>query len=332
MRTQIKLLQANYGDCIFLTCDGFNILIDGGTRKTYWDLRDRRNPDKELKMLIDRLKSNHQQIDLLIITHVDDDHIGGILEWFENEYPEAGFVKEIWMNDDVELRDNTSLQNSPKSAGSLINKWKGNGQPYNNDVVIGAEYDRGPFHIRVLAPMPEYRNAVAEKIHASLQNAGISMEAYQKPMKQLVEEEWKSDSISVENRASIAIELSVSEDEKLLMLGDANIQDIMKGLDYFYPNKDEQIKYSTIKLSHHGSKNNFDPSFLDRVKADMYLVSTNGDKFNHPDKDVIAQIICKTDSSIGFNYQNRIDLMFTDEDKKDFPNLANRIFIASCPV
>lgn len=330
MRTKINLLPANYGDCIFLTCDGYNILIDGGTRNTYQDLHDRRSPDKALKKLVEGLKSNQQHIDLMVITHVDDDHIGGILEWFETNYPEEGFIREIWMNDDVVLSDNTSLQNSPKSAGTLINKMKAQGQPFRNDIIVGIEEDRGPFHVKVLAPLPEFRNSVAEKIHANLQNAGNSMETYKKSMKKLVEEDWQSKPISKENRASIALELSVSNDEKMLMLGDANIKDIMDGLDVFYPDKDEKINYAVIKLSHHGSKNNFDPSFIQRVKADIYLVSTNGDKFNHPDKEVIAQIICNTDSSIGFNYQNRIDLLFTEEDKKDFPDLVKRVLATTC--
>lgn len=332
MQTQISLLPAYYGDCIFLTYDGYNILIDGGTRNTYRDIRDRRSPDKALKVLIDCLKERQQHIDLLIITHVDDDHIGGILEWFENNYPEEGFIKEIWLNDDVVLCDNKSLQNSPQSAGSLIKKLKEHKQLYKNDVTIGMEEDRGPFHIRILAPYPEFRNTVAEKIHVNLQNAGVNMENYRKSLKSLSEEQWQNNSISDENRASIALELSVYDDEKILMLGDANIKDIMEGLDHFYPDKEEKISYRVIKLSHHGSKNNFDPSFLDRVKAETYLVSTNGEKFNHPDKEVIAQIICKTDSSVGFNYANRIGLLFTAEDKEDFPDLANRIFVTTCPI
>ena len=147
-------------------------------------------------------------------------------------------------------------------------------------------------------------------------------------MTELNNEQWESNAISVENRASIALELSIPG-EKILMLGDAHIDDIMTGLDFFYPNKDEQILYSVIKLSHHGSKNNFDPSFLKRVRANTFLVSTNGDYFNHPDKEVIAHIICNSDACIGFNYQNRIDSLFTEQDYKDFPDLHERTFMTT---
>lgn len=60
--------------------------------------------------------------------------------------------------------------------------------------------------------------------------------------------------------------------------------------------------------------------------ADTFLVSTNGDFFGHPDKEVIAQIICNTDSIIGFNYGERMDSLFTKKDFMDFPNLKERVF------
>lgn len=328
MPINISLLQAYYGDCIFLSYEGGNILIDGGTSQTYHDLHDKHNPDKALKKLVRQLQDDNQHIDLLVVSHVDDDHIGGIKEWFENNYPADGFISEIWMNDNIILKDGAGLQNSPKSAGSLLELWKKRGQRYRNDIVLGVEEDKGPFHIRVLSPLPKYRNTVANKIQSTLKNKGIDTSKYKMSLKELNSEQWGSNAISIENRASIALELSIPG-EKILMLGDAHIDDITTGLDYFYPNKDEQIQYSVIKLSHHGSKNNFDPSFLKRVRTNDFLVSTNGDYFNHPDKEVIAQIICNSDACIGFNYQNRIDSLFTEQDYQDFPNLHERTFVTT---
>lgn len=95
MCINISLLQASYGDSIFISKNGYNILIDGGIAQTYQDFHNRRNPDKPLKLLIDDLKRKEQHIDLLIVTHIDDDHIGGIKEWFEYDYPDDDFVREI---------------------------------------------------------------------------------------------------------------------------------------------------------------------------------------------------------------------------------------------
>lgn len=326
MAINITLLPAEHGDCIFVSAYDYNILIDGGVAQTYQDLHDRRNPDKPLKLLIDKLHEENKHIDLLIVTHVDDDHIGGIIEWFEDEFPEEDLVREIWMNDDVILSDKSSLQNSPTQAGKLLGLWRDKGRCYNNNIVQGEEFDRGPFHIKVLAPLSKYRNGIAEKISASLHNTGTANGADSVSLKELAAKPWKNGTLTKENRASIAFELSTIEDDKVLLLGDAHVKDIMNGLDCFYPNQEHPIKYKTIKLSHHGSKNNFCPAFIQMVHADTFLVSTNGDFFGHPDKEVIAQIICNTDSIIGFNYGERKDSLFTKQDFMDFPNLKERVF------
>lgn len=327
MPISISLLPASYGDCIFVSSDGYNILIDGGIAQTYQDLHDRRNPDKPLKQFIEGLKSKGQHIDLLIVTHVDEDHIGGIKEWFGYDYPDDNFVREIWMNDDVELENISILQNSPAQAGGLLEMWRKKGREYSNDIVQGKEYDRGPFHIKVLAPLLNYRNGIAEKISYTLQHSGADNGTDALAIKELIAKKWKSKGITHENRSSIALELSTADGCKALLLGDAHIKDIMDGLKHFYPNLSTPLQYDSIKLSHHGSMNNFNPKFLEMVEAKEYLVSTNGDNFGHPDKEVIAQIIAKTNSRIGFNYRERMESLFIKQDYQDFPNLKERLFV-----
>ena len=218
------------------------------------------------------------------------------------------------------------MQNSPTQAGRLLELWRDKGRCYHNNIVQGEEFDRGPFHIKVLAPLSKYRNGIAEKISASLQNTGTVNGAYSASLKELAAQLWKNGTLTNENRASIAFELSTIDGDKILLLGDAHIKDIMNGLDCFYPKQEHPIRYKIIKLSHHGSKNNFSPAFIQMVHADTFLVSTNGDFFGHPDKEVIAQIICNTDSIIGFNYGERMDSLFTEQDFMDFPNLKERVF------
>ena len=327
--SKIQVLKAEYGDCIFISIKKeereFNILVDGGLIETYQNLRNRRHPAGPLKELIKELKQTSRLIDLMIVTHIDDDHIGGIKKWFESDFPSNEFVKKIWMNGDMEVEDNADLNNSVTKAISVIKKLRDNNISFDDELVKGRSCENEFCIIRIVAPAKEYRNTIAKAIHASLDNATNTNDSDSKSFKELVQEEWKMESITPANKASIAFELEIWDGEKFLFLGDADYDDIMSGLAIFHRDKSEKLKYDVVKLSHHGSKNNFHPNFFERVHANYYIVSSNGKHFGHPDKEVLAHIICNSDSSILFNYEERMKEILTSQDYIDFPNLASRI-------
>lgn len=78
----IKVFPAGAGDCILLDFikEDYQILIDGGYAETY---------RKYLNKYLTELKTQGKKINLLIITHIDNDHIGGIQAFLE----ENGFAK-----------------------------------------------------------------------------------------------------------------------------------------------------------------------------------------------------------------------------------------------
>ena len=324
----IQVLQAGYGDCIFISVQKekllFNILIDGGLASAYYNARERRNPSGVLKILLDKLKADDNHIDLLICTHVDDDHIGGIRKWFEMAFPTKDFVREIWINDDVLLADRHDLNNTSAHAASIIDKLKELHIRYQNGIVTGFSKKNEFCSINVIAPSIAHHNVIAHDIHESLDNVSSEKENNKKTFMELVQEVWNMQDNTDENEASIAFELECWDGVKLLLLGDANYQDYMEGLKLFHPNKEEKLEYNIVKLSHHGSKNNFHPDFLKRISP-YYIVSTNGGKFRHPDKEVLAQIICNTDSIILFNYKKRMQELILEQDRLDFPYLDTRI-------
>lgn len=325
----IQVLQAGYGDCIFISVQKekqlFNVLIDGGLASTYYNARERRNPSGVLKILLDKLKADDDHIDLLICTHVDDDHIGGIRKLFEMDFPSKDFVHEIWINDDMPIADKYDLNNTSAHAASIISKLKEQNIIYQNGIVSGFSRENDFCSIHVIAPSKAHHNVIAHDIHESLDNALSEKENNKKTFKELVQEDWNMQDNTAENAASIAFELECWDGVKLLLLGDANYQDYMEGVKLFHSDKEEKIEYNIVKLSHHGSKNNFHPDFLKRIHTPYYIVSTNGGKFKHPDKDVLAQIICNTDSVILFNYKKRMQELIQEQDRLDFPNLDTRI-------
>ena len=90
-KLRVQVLPAFNGACVMLSfVDGAgvkrNILIDGGTPATY------------LKTLKSFYKNLANHIDLLVITHIDDDHIGGIIKLFEDDALDKAKIKKVWFN------------------------------------------------------------------------------------------------------------------------------------------------------------------------------------------------------------------------------------------
>ena len=270
IKIDIKVLQAGYGDCIFISLigdtDEFNILIDGGLRATYNNVYNRRNPVGPLKALICELKEQQRKIDLLILTHVDDDHILGIKEWFEHDFPTADFVRCFWVNDDMEICTTKNLNNTSANASSLLKLLQDNNFQYSNQIVKRVTLENEVCIIKVIAPSEIYHNRIAKDLSSLLNN--VADDSYQTSLKDYLKKEWKCGTLTDENKASIAIEIETKSGERLLMLGDAEIQDIMDGLKMIHKENEFPVEYSWIKLSHHCSRNNFHPAFF---KAEFKL-------------------------------------------------------------
>lgn len=91
----IKSLPATAGDCFIIEFkkEDYHILVDGGYGDTYY---------KYLKKDLLELASHGKHINLLIITHVDSDHIGGIQAFLRenglSSRPNIIQVDEVWYN------------------------------------------------------------------------------------------------------------------------------------------------------------------------------------------------------------------------------------------
>ena len=86
----IKLFPAEYGDCIMLSIgkeNQYNILIDGGLSKTY---------QKYIKSEIQHIREKRQKIGLLVCTHMDNDHICGLIQVLKETNPD--FIDNVWYN------------------------------------------------------------------------------------------------------------------------------------------------------------------------------------------------------------------------------------------
>lgn len=96
---QVKSFPASNGESFLIKCVGeksTNILIDCGYISTY----------KVMESELHNLKKNNEKIDLMVLTHIDNDHINGarsILKDYVND--KICEISEIWYNDFFSIYD-----------------------------------------------------------------------------------------------------------------------------------------------------------------------------------------------------------------------------------
>jgi hypothetical protein len=74
---RLTVFQADKGDCLLLeTADDKRILIDGGTSSSF---------KEHVAKTLGDLREAGKQLDVVYVSHIDDDHIGGVLALLETE-------------------------------------------------------------------------------------------------------------------------------------------------------------------------------------------------------------------------------------------------------
>jgi hypothetical protein len=89
---RLKMYPAKNGDAFLVDAGGTFILIDAGFASTYHDF---------IATDLAQLASDGRRLDLVVCTHIDADHIGGLLEFFSLNGPpgQRGIdVGEVWHN------------------------------------------------------------------------------------------------------------------------------------------------------------------------------------------------------------------------------------------
>lgn len=92
------------------------------------------------------------------------------------------------------------------------------------------------------------------------------------------------------NGSSIAL-LFEFAGRKVLLAGDAHPSVMAEGLRRLGYSPEIPVELAAFKLAHHGSRANTSPELLSLVRCTNYLISTNGDRFGHPDKECLARIL-----------------------------------------
>lgn len=315
------MLKAEYGDCFLITLktgEGLvmNVLVDGGTRHTY---------KAELKQTLLGIIKKGERLDIIIVTHIDEDHISGIISLFED----TEFIKELQPK--IVIYNFYDSQLSEKSSNNYISYKQGNIlseliNKYNKreihkikicQVTSGDVLDFGDIKIYILSPLPLHIHALNEEWKKNRNQISACINDYQLSIESFDDIDEASSS-TLTNKSSISFIMSC-ESQAILMMGDAPPDIIYEQLLQKNYSENNPLKLSAIKLSHHGGENSINSKLLSIIECNKFLISTNGKRYKHPRKRTLVQIL-KTNANAEFYLNYKRDV-FTNEELA-FYNIA----------
>lgn len=331
-KIEILFLPAENGDSILIKLGDpvdTSILIDGGTSNTYPYLH------KELSKLYKKCPKNY-----IFLTHCDDDHIGGLIEFFKKDSSLFKYITTVFYNYPRELE-----KNHPNNAGHIqepiiIENNSGNLSPdqlYRFTDLLGnsgvevvpsvyTDYkfpEKNKFKITILSPRQETLDKFNKWIEPELGLLSRTSD-WNVPISKLTGYRDKKDTSST-NASSISFLLEYN-DKNYLFLADALATDIVESLIELGYSEEHKINAYLVKVSHHGSKNNTSHELLNLIDSMRFVVLTNGKIHNHPDKESLAKIIDHNqDVCLMFNYEFDFDKLFNEQDRKEYPHFSYQV-------
>jgi beta-lactamase superfamily II metal-dependent hydrolase len=321
----LEVLPAHYGDCLLVTCPvgrrPWRMLIDTGPDETFPRLKARLQQ-------IPAAAGGQRHIDLLIISHIDHDHIGGAALLLADRSLGLTFG-DVWFNTRPRARgvaEGVVFTQALNTAGASIAWNQAFGGKSAVTAGIGAYTTiagepRAPA-ITLLSPAPEQLATLYKvwdrevaKLHAREHDpaeppAPRSREAGPPDWAALAARKTLLDRAPA-NGSSITILLE-HQGASVLLGADAIPEVLVPALQALARDRGVTggMRVDAFKLSHHGSRANVTHALLAAVRADHYLFSTNGAIFGHPDDEAVARVIVHggRESTLWFNYANERNL------------------------
>ena len=327
----LDVRRARKGDCLILhygskKAPGLG-LIDGGPSQVY---------GPHLKPRLEEIRTSRElgpdeplPVDFLMVSHVDDDHIKGVLELTKElleakaaKRPLPVKIKGVWHNtfDDI-------IGNSPKELTAAVTAQFGaaslNGEPdvegLDPDVAkVLASVGQG-FRLRDDIRGLKFRinpdcagGLVIARKKAKAIDMGKGLKftvvgplhaevvALQKDHDKFLKKKEKgtasllaafTDS-SVANLSSIVVLAEVGK-KRMLLTGDARGDKVLEGLEMLGLLKADgksTMHVDVFKVPHHGSDRNADPILFRRVTADHYVFSGDGEHGN-PERETLQMLL-----------------------------------------
>jgi hypothetical protein len=299
-------------------------LIDGGTPPVY----------KALKKRIEQLPVAERRFELLVVTHIDADHIGGALALLEKN--ELGAIYgDIWFNGYGHLLEQEVEAYGAVQGERLTTALLDQGLPWNkafNHKAVRVADDGTPvvrtlpgdLKLTLLSPTRAKLAALEPKWAEECRKAGLDPQTEAAPepsaevepmgaidVEALAASPFEEDGAKA-NGSSIAM-LAEYGGKRVLLGADAHPKVLLEAIENLI-GPDAMLDLDACKLPHHGSNGNVSPDLIRKLHCPLYLVSTNGAQFHHPDRAAIARVIHLGGDGVelAFNYRSQYNEVWDD--------------------
>jgi beta-lactamase superfamily II metal-dependent hydrolase len=326
----IKFLPARYGDAIRIAYGKPEaprlVLIDGGTGGTR----------EELLADLKAYEAKGGVLELVIVTHIDRDHIEGILKLLEDKdftLPVGDFWFNGWpqLPHDAEDEDEEfgPVQGERLSTQIRDRYLNWNKQFAGQAVVIpdtGGLPEitlEGGLKITLLNPtlgsLKGLKKVWVDELRLANLDPGFGLKEVVEDeedeedeafgavspvdVDELAASEYTEDN-SETNLSSIALIAEYGK-KRVLLTGDAPATPLLQALNCIAPT--EKRKFDLVKLSHHGSQHTTSRDLIEKISCPLYVISTNGSCYQHPDPEAIARVIAAAGRplTLAFNYRTK---------------------------
>ncbi|HEY0877676.1 MAG TPA: hypothetical protein VGE10_04425 [Zeimonas sp.] len=330
---RIRMLPALHGDCLWIEYGSGRrvrrVLIDGGPIGAW----------SALESQVQSLPAGDRRIELVVLTHVDTDHVDGLVRLFAEPPPWPFTVRDVWFNGWRHLEQAHGLLGGRQGEffSALLSQRLDAGQ-WNR------AFGGGPVVIRADAPLPcialpdglsltllsptpakldRMRNAWRKDVRdldPGDLDAAWALLARQKKylpadgllgstpeLEELLEKQSRPDNAAA-NGSSIAFLAELAgAGKRALFLADAHPDVVCESLRRLLDERGQDtLHVDAVKVSHHGSKANTTDELMSLVRSPRYLVSTNGGTFGHPDDEALQRIVARSlvqPPMLVFNYR-----------------------------
>jgi Metallo-beta-lactamase superfamily len=311
---RIEALPAEDGDCLWVEWDHLGgmrrMLVDGG----------RSTRDKLPAGLAERFARqprDQRYFDLVVCTHIDIDHIGGLLALFAQ--PPDGFaVGDVWFNGRPQLRSDLL---GPAHGDELSDLLGTRSVPWNRifggSAAVVTSQPALPavrlpgLTITLLSPtwnrldgLARVWPAVTRQLRTAEpeqtdilgdRDAGLAL-------RDLARAPYVADR-SAANGSSIAFVAEDASGHRVLLGADAHAEVLVSSLRQLGPER--RYRVDICKAPHHASAHNVSPELVDALECQHWLVSTSGARHSHPSRRAIARILARgSDNVLWFNYRS----------------------------